>query len=292
MGACGWIPGREFGSTRFYSLAIATGHSLEQSAPRADPERGDYFEPDGPRPAAWWARFWNWHNPAPGLDGRLRAVSHADTHPPLYYLSLGVWTELFGTSDAMLRLLSTVFGMACFPILWAVGQTIGGRRMAAISCVLFAFAPLGLYYSAEGRMYSLNWLLDLALAWASIRLRSDGFRWHLGLIWVLSAAAALLTHYFNIFVLAACGTWLLLHPGRLRRPAVIACGVVAGVLVAPWYIHLGEMLSTWRVTGEWLKKPLGGREIVFSIGMLTWGIVTGRGGWESRNSPGTRSEAI
>ena len=36
------------------------------------------------------------------------------------------------------------------------------------TCVLFALSPLAIYYSLEGRMYSLLWVWVLATAWLSL----------------------------------------------------------------------------------------------------------------------------
>ena len=46
-----------------------------------------------------------------------QALKH-DGHPPLYYVLLHGWTELFGTGDVAVRALSGVFGLATLILLW------------------------------------------------------------------------------------------------------------------------------------------------------------------------------
>ena len=92
----------------------------------------------------------------------VRAVLLSDTSPPLYYLLLYGWTLVFGTSDVALRLFSTTWSLACLPLLVDVARRIGGRDSVLPACILFALSPLAVYYSTEGRMYSLLWFCVLA----------------------------------------------------------------------------------------------------------------------------------
>ena len=68
----------------------------------------------------------------------------------------------------------------------------------AAVCVLFAFSPLAIYYSAEGRMYSLLWLCVLATTWVSLVMQRGGGV-VLFVLWILMSAAGFLTHYFFVF---------------------------------------------------------------------------------------------
>src|SRR5690242_21783273 len=75
-----------------FSLAIATGHSLEHRAAEARPELGDFVEPTTAVPPQEFRRYLK-HDSPPALPIRvLRAVFLSDTSPPLYYLLLYGWT--------------------------------------------------------------------------------------------------------------------------------------------------------------------------------------------------------
>jgi len=139
-----------------FSLAMATGHSLEHPADQADPALGDYVEDRDPHPPGTFRRYVEHDAPPAGRSRIIRAVRLSDTSPLLYHLVLNVWTRLFGTTDKALRLFSALAAIACFPFLWSIGFDLGGRRAALAACGFFAFSPLALYYSAEGRMYSLT----------------------------------------------------------------------------------------------------------------------------------------
>jgi mannosyltransferase len=247
-----------------FSLAMATGHSLEHPAAGADPAQGDYVESRLALTPSAYRRYLEHDEPPAGPDRIFRALRLSDTSPPLYYLLLNAWTRGFGTGDGALRLFSVVWAAACFPLLWLLARRIGGRRAAVPTCLLFFAAPVSLYYSTEGRMYSLLWFLVLSTIWLTLQLSWRGFRTHLFALWVTAGAAGFLTHYFYGFVWAASIGWLVLRPGRLRRACVLAGAAVSVLAVLPWYSLLPQSLAAWRVTGGWLYMiPRDGRHEAF-----------------------------
>ena len=241
-----------------FSLAIAAGHSLEHPAAAANVTLGDFVEPDHPVPAEQFRRYLR-HDEPPASPRRVaRAVFLSDTNPPLYYLLLYAWTLIFGTSDIVLRLFSIACSLACLPLLVGVARRTGGKETIFASCVLFAFSPLTIYYSTEGRMYSLLWLCVLATTWASLVLQERGGSVGLYALWILASAAGFLTHYFFIFPWLAVVTYLLIRPGKLPRTRLAACLLLVAILILPWYARVPESLTSWRITKDWLKwQPKG-----------------------------------
>ena len=86
-----------------FSLAIATGHSIEHPASESDAALGDFVEGEGARPASEWRAYLRHDDPPAGPARVVRATLLSDTSPPLYYLGLWGWTRALGTSDAALR---------------------------------------------------------------------------------------------------------------------------------------------------------------------------------------------
>ena len=262
-----------------FSLAMATGHSLEHPARDADPALGDYVEASQAVPAVTLRRYLEHETPPAGARRVIRAVLLSDTSPPLYYLLLDRWTRIVGTNDAALRLFSMLWALASFPLLWAVGRTLGGRRTAQTACLLFTLAPAALYYSAEGRMYSLLWFLGLVLVWSTLALAERGPRPHLAVTWVLAGAAGLLVHYFFAVIWLACVIGLAIHPGKASRVRLAGAAVVTGLLVLPWYVHVSESLGRWRVTGDWLAHPLTWNETLQGPIRFATSLLAGSGVW-------------
>src|SRR5690349_18002504 len=49
----------------------------------------------------------------------LRSLPYSDTHPPLYYVLLGGWIHIFGSSETAVRALSALIGFLMVPLLYA-----------------------------------------------------------------------------------------------------------------------------------------------------------------------------
>ena len=241
-----------------FSLAMATGHSLEHSAAEADPALGDFVESPRAEPVSAYARYLEHDRPPAGPGRVVRAVLLSDTSPPLYYLLLHVWTRAFGTSDGALGALSVLASLCCLPFLWQLARVFGGRAAAIPATLLFSLGPPSVYYSTEGRMYALLWLFTVALAWQTWRMARSRAGPASAALWIAVGAAGLLTHYFFVFVWAAAVLWLLMYPGPWKRRAIGQCAALTLLLIVPWYLHVPESLGRWRVTAGWLQvRPDG-----------------------------------
>lgn len=261
-----------------FSLAVATGHSLEHPAAAAVPALGDFVEPAGAVLPAAFRRYLEHEAPPAGPERVIRAVLRSDTSPPLYYLALAAWTRAAGTSDVALHGLSVVWALATLPVIWLVGRRLGGPREAAIACILFAVAPVSLHYSVEARMYAMLWCVSALTAWLTLRLHDRGGA-EMAALWTLASAAGLLTHYFFLFVWAACVAWLVLRPGRCPRPLLAGAVILTLLAVAPWYRELPASLARWRITGHWLAGRPAPAGLLTAPLTLGWSLLSGRGVW-------------
>ena len=139
-------------------------------------------------------------------------------------------------------------------------------------------APISLYYSVEGRMYAMVWCLSAATAWLTIRLHERG-ETGTAVLWAAVSAAGLLTHYFYIFVWAACASWLAVRPGRCSRGLLVAAIAVVMAAVAPWYRLVPASLAQWRITEHWLVGRPEPMRLLTAPFLLGWGYLSGRGVW-------------
>ena len=88
------------------------------------------------------------------------ALRH-DGHPPLYYLLLHGWIEVFCTGDLAVRSLSGLFATVTLPLAYVAGRRRGGHTAGLITLGVFAAAPFAVRYATETRMYALVILLVL-----------------------------------------------------------------------------------------------------------------------------------
>jgi hypothetical protein len=169
------------------------------------------------------------------------ALRH-DGHPPLYYVVLHGWMEVFGTSDIAVRALSGVLSVSTLPLAWLAARRRGGRTLALLTVTIVAVAPFALRYATETRMYALVMLLVFAgylLLDDIVRRGRDGVLHLAGL--TLVTAALLYSHYWALWLMAAVFSvlvWRSIGAGdqHTRRGARRALGsvIVGGVLFSPW----------------------------------------------------------
>jgi mannosyltransferase len=178
------------------------------------------------------------------------ALRH-DGHPPLYYLLLHVWADVFGTGDVTVRALSGVLAVLSLPVAYLVGRRAGGARLGWLTVLVLGALPFATRYGTEARMYSLVILLVL-LGWLALQRALDvPSAGRLALL-ALVSGALLLTHYWAFYLLGATGLVLLVGAwrgsGDRRRTLVrTAVGVAAGgVFFLPW---LPSFLEQARSTG-------------------------------------------
>ncbi len=268
-----------------FTLAIATGHSLEHPPENARATLGDFVEPREAQEPEAFQRYLEHESPPAGVRRVIRAVMLSDTNPPLYYLLLNYWTRAAGTSDMALHLFSMIWALLCFPLFWLLGYQMGGKKTAWTACILFTFAPRALYYSVEGRMYSLVWFLGLSFACLTFKL-GGGFRAPHIFLWIASGAAGLLTHYFFVFVWFACSVWLWIYPGKLRRSHLLASSAMTALDHSAGGIFNFRTVSAAGVSPEaGSPSPSHGRSFwrprFYSPGASCRAAVPGaaRGGW-------------
>lgn len=172
--------------------------------------------------------------------GEIRSALEHDGHPPLYYVLLHFWTNLFGTGDVAVRSLSAVFGLLTIVLLWFLGRRRGGPAMAWILVAVVAVAPYAVRYSNEARMYALVMLL-VTIGWFvldDIVVRGrDSLARYVALVVV--TAALLYTHYWSMWLVATiglCATWSVWRRPEVRRRwlGVLAALVVGCVAFLPW----------------------------------------------------------
>jgi len=86
----------------------------------------------------------------------VKNFSPFDFHPPLYYLFLKFWTNIFGYSEISIRFPSIIFSMLSGFVVYKIGSLLANKRLGFWAAVFFLFNPLVIYYSQEARMYMMT----------------------------------------------------------------------------------------------------------------------------------------
>jgi mannosyltransferase len=185
-----------------------------------------------------------------GLAATLRAVSHTENTPPLWYVLIWGFSRAWGNGEVALRSLSALAGVLTVPVAWGIGRELDPptRRAALVMAALVAVNPLFVWYSQEARAYGLFTLLTAVAVLCFLRALSQPTPRRLA-AFAVAGALALLTHYFAVFLLIPMCVWLLLVPGRRQRryAVLLAVGAVAavGLALIPLIVAQGGHGTQW-----------------------------------------------
>ncbi|MGF6397377.1 putative membrane protein [Pseudomonas frederiksbergensis] len=183
------------------------------------------------------------------LAGIWEHAAH-DVYPPLYFMLLHGWIDLFGDGIFSIRSLSALPGIVTVGLgVWLV-DLLATRRAALLAGVLLALLPTAVHYSQEVRMYSLLglWLIGATIALMYWIRRPQSTRYLV--IYTLLMSAAFYTHYFTAFCVLC--HWLYLglirvQPGyRLRhiqRSGWWLANMAIVALYLPWLPNLFDLVQ-------------------------------------------------
>src|SRR3989344_3814584 len=203
--------------------------------------------------------------------GILNNFMRFDNHPPLYYLTLKFWTDIFGYSEVSLRFPSIIFGIATIYLAFLIARKISNGKLKGfpeITAIILATSQFHIYYSQEARMYSMAAFFSSAAIYSFINtFKKDSDKW-----WILfsvSITILLFTDYAPVFLLPVF--WLygyLMKRNKIWRLKFIASHItllIFGYFWLPTFLYqsgrgrwLLETLPGWRKVagGATLKQAL------------------------------------
>jgi uncharacterized membrane protein len=124
-----------------------------------------------------------------------------DNHPPLFYLILKIWGNLFGFSDITLRFLPILFGTLTILFTYLFLKKLFDKKIAFLGSFLLTISPLHIYYSQEIRMYPILSFWAILLMYLFIFLvteRAKTIYWWLFAVLLIVLMA---TDYVGVFLL-------------------------------------------------------------------------------------------
>ena len=218
--------------------------------------------------------------------------SPTDFHPPLYYLFMKLWTNLFGYSEVALRFPSIIFSLLTGYFIYKIASLFHGSIVKLWPVVFFLFNPLIVYYSQEARMYmmatflltiSLYYLIKMLLNQKS-KIKSQKLD---VLFFGISIFFAFWTFYGSVFLIVTMLLYLLFK--KQYKSLFVSCCLflVSLVLISPLLyqqlinskIALSNVTNWSLVLGKANIKNLLLIPIKFSIGRISfhpkwlyWGI--------------------
>ncbi len=186
------------------------------------------------------------------LDSMMYTIATAENHPPLYYLWLKLWAQVFGESGPAYHMASMTFFVAGVLLTATLVRKHFGKIPSAFFLVISGLAAPCLEYNVEIRMYGLAFLSVAFCYYCAVRILQDNrpLSWAGMVLWGLVAAYS---HYYalvavSILMLAAC-LFAVVRFGRRTWGRVLAAGGVFILGYLPWlhvlFTTVGKVNDSW-----------------------------------------------
>lgn len=178
-----------------------------------------------------------------------------DKHPPLYYILLHGWVQVFGDGLASVRMLSVLFGVPSVWFIYLLAKQLFDKNTGRIAAFLLAISPFHIWYSQETRMYSMVFFFVLLSAYFLVRAMKEN---RVGL-WIAFSAFTILAVYSDysaFYYLVGSGLFSLLYLKQKPRRALpmLLSYFAIGLAYAPWIpVFLSQFGSVY--SGFWIQPP-------------------------------------
>jgi hypothetical protein len=194
-------------------------------------------------------------------------VLREDGSPPLYYMGLHIWMDLFGRTETAVHWWSLIASLLTIPAAMWAGWSLWGRRAGLIGAALCSLSPFLTSYGEEARMYALMTLW--ALLATGFFLHAFVYRRGRGYVagFAVFQTLMLYTHGWGIFYgLASFAALILLWWRSEERRTLAIEGLVAygaaAILFLPWLPTL--LFQAAHTAAPWGRAPRFGAPIQIS----------------------------
>ena len=195
----------------------------------------------------------------------------ADFHPPLYYLVIHYWTEIFGSSEISIRIPSVLFGVATVYIVYLIAKELK-YKYPLVPALFLATSGLHIYYSQEARMYGMVTMLVSFLMLSFIRNQWKLFSVLLALIF--------LTDYLAVLIIPALALYALLYKRENFKKLFISSiplAITFFIWLPTFYNQISSGIALkesssgwWNILGPVTFKNISLIPIKFMIGRISF----------------------
>lgn len=112
------------------------------------------------KPSLWLDELLTIHWIKIPLAQMLKSIPHSP-FPPLYYILMEPWVNIFGYSEFSLRFPSLVFSTLSIIFIFQLSKEFFNEKVGLFSALLLSISPYSIYYAQEAKMYSMLWCLGI-----------------------------------------------------------------------------------------------------------------------------------
>ena len=183
-----------------------------------------------------------------------------ENSPPLYYIILHGWINLFGDSEFSVRFPSVLFGSLSILMMYKVGNQIFNKDVGVLSSLLLGVSVFHIRYSQEARTYSLSVFLTLLSMYFFIKLlRNTSYK---GLFsYIIFSALLIYSHIYGLFIIISQNIYIIIlflfseETFEFNLKRWILTQILLIILFIPWAsIFVTQTINVVQ-SGFWIPTP-------------------------------------
>jgi hypothetical protein len=173
------------------------------------------------------------------LDGAppfYQVWTHMDgvLHPPLYVLTLRMWRDVFGGSDAAAQSYSIVWSLVALGFVFATVRMATDRYAVPVIALAMAIAPTQIYFATAVRGYEMLLGLSAVAVWLMMRIERLGPTRRRTICLAAMSLPLLLTHYFALGAVAAIVAYGFWRAVDQRAVFTVTLAAVVAIYAIVW----------------------------------------------------------
>lgn len=183
------------------------------------------------------------------------AMLKTENNPPLHFLLLHYWIQLFGNSAFAVRFLSALFSALTAALIFLTGAQFFNRATGLFASLFFTLSVMQMSFAHEARVYALFELLALWNVYLSLKISEAPGKKELWWWLLLCNILLVYAHYFGWIAVGLQLIFLLLLPnGRKQWKPFLTMLIV---LLAAYTPNLLTMITRFRASsgGTWVPEP-------------------------------------
>ena len=208
----------------------------------------------------------------------IKTAAH-DSHPPLYYLGVKTWGDIWSWTGFNINCVSKAFSIIPFLILNIVSLTYIKKKIGVEYSILFSFMlffmPKLTYTCIEARMYSWGILFVILTFIEGRKLINGEAKKESWIPFCVFGMMAAYTHYFAC--MAVIGIYVAVFIGIIKLKSfknkffnLIVCAIISAICYIPWLIIMFKQIGRKVDTGEYDFLPMNVKTVIgFGSSVLT-----------------------
>ncbi|MEH1944135.1 MAG: glycosyltransferase family 39 protein [Nostoc sp.] len=195
-------------------------------------------------------------NPDRSVADTVRYLITSDPqHPPLYYVMVRLWAQVFGDFPTGVRSLSAVISLLIFPsVYWLCLELFESPLVGWVGMAVMGISPLQVFFAQDAREYGL-WMVTILVSSAALLRairRESFFTWA---VYALTLALGFYTHLLMVMVAIAHGIYVVIRQKfRFHKTLrnYLLSSIAACLMFLPWLTVLITKADTATNLLSWI----------------------------------------